>query len=116
MKKSISPLRQAPNGVEKWSWDKESRTLKGDWTVLGDLQSALYPVSESSNAVALALFKDGEYSLLAVDWAIGKELGKTILGNSPIFNTMGGLFIPIDDKRTYVTGVFEPVMITKPSK
>jgi hypothetical protein len=105
--------RQAPNGVEKWSWDKESRTLKSDWTVMKDLQWALYPVSESSNALALTLFEDGVYSLLTVDWTTGKELGKTILGNSPILNTMGGLFIPIDENRTYVTGVFGPVMINK---
>jgi hypothetical protein len=106
--------RQAPNGVEKWSWDKESRTLKSDWTVMGDLQWALYPVSETSNSVVLTLFADGIYSLLTVDWTSGKELGKTILGNSPIYNSMGGLFIPIDENRTYITGVFGPVMITKP--
>jgi hypothetical protein len=23
--------------VEKWSWDKASRTLKSDWVVMGDL-------------------------------------------------------------------------------
>jgi hypothetical protein len=108
--------RQAPNGVEKWSWDKESRALKSDWTVMKDLQWALYPVSESSNAVALTLFDDGDYSLLTVDWTTGKELGKTLLGGSPIFNTMGGLFIPLDERRTYVTGVFGPVMITRPAK
>jgi hypothetical protein len=87
--------RQAPNGVEKWSWDKESRTLKSDWTVLGDLQWALYPVSETSNSVVLTLFEEGVYSLLTVDWDTGKELGKTILGTNPIYNTMGGVFGPV---------------------
>jgi hypothetical protein len=34
---------------------------------------------------------ENHLTLLVVDWATGKELGKTILGNSPIYNTMGGL-------------------------
>jgi hypothetical protein len=36
----------------------------------------------------------------------------TIPGNSPIFNAAGGLFIPIDENRTYITGVFGLVMIS----
>ena len=105
--------REPPVGVEKWSWDKETRTLKSDWTVLRGLQWALYPVSAADNTVTLTVFEEGIYSLLKVDWDTGEELGKTILGNSPILNTMGGVFIPIDSDRTYITGVFGPVMISR---
>ena len=108
--------REAPKGVEKWSWDKASRTLKSDWVVMGDLQWALYPVSAADNTVTLTLFENGVYALQIVNWNTGEVLGKVILGNSPIYNTMGGLFIPIDENRTYITGVFGPVMITKSEK
>jgi hypothetical protein len=105
--------RAPPVGVEKWSWDKETRTLKSDWTVLRGLQWALYPVSAADNSVTLTVFEEGIYSLLTVDWDTGEELGNAVLGNSPILNTMGGLYIPIDADRTYITGVFGPVMINK---
>jgi hypothetical protein len=108
--------RAPPVGAEKWSWDKETRTLKSDWTILRGLQWALYPVSAADNAVTLTVFEEGIYSLLTVDWDTGEELGNAVLGNSPVLNTMGGLFIPIDADRTYVTGVFGPVLISKPQK
>ena len=83
---------------------------------MGDLQWALYPVSAADNTVTLTLFENGVYALQVIDWNTGEGLGKVVLGNSPIYNTMGGLFIPIDETRTYITGVFGPVMITKPAK
>jgi hypothetical protein len=106
--------REAPVGAEKWSWDAETRSLKSDWTVDYPLQWALHPVSAGSNAVLLTPLEDGVYSLMAVDWDTGEELGKIELGKSPIFNTAGGLFIPVSENEIYVTGVFGPVMITKP--
>ncbi|MGI9570219.1 MAG: hypothetical protein ACR2PH_10895 [Desulfobulbia bacterium] len=105
--------REPPIGVEKWSWNKESRTLKSDWTKLRGLQWALHPVSAANNTVALTILEEGNYSLLTVDWTTGEEISTTTLGNNPIFNTAGGIFIPIDENRMYVTGVFGPVMITK---
>ena len=105
--------REPPTGVEKWSWNKESRTLKSDWTKLRGLQWALHPVSAANNTVALTILEEGNYSLLTVDWITGEEISTTKLGNNPIFNTVGGIFIPIDENRMYVTGVFGPVMITK---
>jgi hypothetical protein len=36
----------------------------------------------------------------------------SILGTSPIFNTAGGLFIPLDDE-IFVTSVVGPVKITR---
>jgi hypothetical protein len=105
--------RQPPVGVEKWSWNKETQTLKSDWSKLKGLQWALYPVSSASNSVTLTVVEEGVYSLLTVDWTTGKDISKTMLGNNPIFNTAGGLFIPIDENRIYITGVFGPLMITK---
>jgi hypothetical protein len=105
--------REPPIGVEKWSWNKETRTLKSDWTKLRRLQWALHPVSAASNTVTLTVLEDGIYSLLTVDWTTGEEIATTILGNNPIFNTAGGIFIPIDSNRTYITGVFGPVMISR---
>ncbi len=105
--------REPPIGVEKWSWNKETRTLKSDWTKLRGLQWALHPVSAASNTVTLTVLEDGIYSLLTVDWTTGEEISNTILGNNPIFNTAGGIFIPIDKNRTYVTGVFGPIMISR---
>ena len=64
--------------------------------------------------MTLTSLNDGVYSLLTVDWESGEVLGRTRLGREPYFNTLGGIFIPIDDQRTYITGVFGPVMITKP--
>jgi hypothetical protein len=46
-------------------------------------------------------------------WATGKEVGRTTLGKSPIFNTMGGFFIPMDNGDIYITGAFRPVRISK---
>jgi hypothetical protein len=105
--------REPPIGVEKWSWNKETRTLKSDWTKLRGLQWALHPVSAANNTVALTILEEGQYSLLTVDWTTGEEISTTLLGKNPIFNTAGGIFIPIDDKRMYVTGVFGPVMISR---
>lgn len=108
---SAGVTRQPPVGVEKWSWDRESRRLISDWTILRGLQWGLHPVSASSNTVTLTILEEGLYSLLTVDWDTGEQLGETTLGKSPIFNTMGGVFIPIDEERTYITGIFGPVMI-----
>jgi hypothetical protein len=80
------------------------------------LQSALHPVSSASNTVTLAQLRDGVYSLIHVDWDTGEEVGKVILGTSPIFNTGGGFIIPLSEDETYITGVFGPVKITRPSK
>jgi hypothetical protein len=108
--------RQAPLGAEKWSWDPETRSLKSDWTVDYPLQSALHPVSSASNTVTLAQLRDGVYSLIHVDWDTGEEVGKVILGTSPIFNTGGGFIVPLSEDETYITGVFGPVRITRPAK
>jgi hypothetical protein len=75
-----------------------------------------HPVSASSNAVFLTPLQDGVYSLVAVDWDTGEELGKIILGDSPIYNTAGGLFIPLSEDKILITGVFGPVMIARPAK
>jgi hypothetical protein len=37
------------------------------------------------------------------------------LGASPIFNTAGGFFVPLSENETYITGVFGPVKITRPT-
>jgi hypothetical protein len=108
--------RQAPVGAEKWSWDSETDSFKSDWTVDYPLQSALHPVSAASNTVTLAPLVDGLYSLVHVDWDTGEEVGKVILGTSPIFNTGGGFIIPLNEDETYITGVFGPVRISKPQK
>jgi hypothetical protein len=108
--------RQAPLGAEKWSWDAQTRSLQSDWTVDYPLQSALHPVSSASNTVTLAQLRDGVYSLIHVDWDTGEEVGKVILGTSPIFNTGGGFIVPLSENETYITGVFGPVKITRPAK
>ncbi len=105
--------RQAPVGAEKWSWDSETDSFKSDWTVDYPLQSALHPVSAASNTVTLAPLEDGLYSLVHVDWDTGEEVGKVILGTSPILNTGGGFIIPLNEDETYITGVFGPVRISK---
>jgi hypothetical protein len=106
--------REAPVGAEKWSWDSKTASFKSDWTVNLPLQWALHPVSASSNTVTLTPVEDGVYSLVHLDWDTGKQVGKVILGTSPIFNTAGGLFIPLNENELYVTGVFGPVCISKP--
>ena len=104
---------QPPAAVEKWSWDKETRSLKSDWTKHRGLQWALHPVSSQSNTVTLTLAEDGMYSLVTYDWTTGEEISTLVLGNNPIFNTAGGLFIPVDENRIYITGVMGPVMISR---
>jgi hypothetical protein len=108
--------REAPVGAEKWSWDAKTRSLKSDWTVDYPLQWALHPVSAASNTVTLTPVENGVYSLVHVDWDTGQEVGKVVLGTSPIFNTAGGVFIPLNEDEIYVTGVFGPVKITRPAK
>ena len=98
--------REAPTGAEKWSWDSEIHSFKSDWTLDYPLQWALHPISASSSVVLLTPLEDGVYSLVAVDWDTGEALGKIILGDSPIFNTAGGLFLPLDEDRIFITGVF----------
>jgi len=63
--------------------------------------------------VHLCGLKGGVYSLIAIDWDSGKQVGETVLGTSPLFNTMGGAFIPMANGDLYVTGVFGPVRIAK---
>jgi len=104
--------RKAPVGAEEWSWDSKTDSFKSDLTVDHPLQWAMYPVSAASNTETLTLAEDGAYSLVHVDWDTGKEVGKVILGTNPIFNTAGGLFIPLNEKDLYVTGVFGPVRIS----
>ena len=108
--------REAPVGAEKWSWDSKTDSFKSDWAVDYPLQWAMYPVSAASNTVTLTLAEDGIYSLVHVDWDTGTEVGKVILGTNPIFNTAGGLFIPLNENEIYITGVFGPVLISKPMK
>jgi hypothetical protein len=105
--------REAPVGAEKWSWDSKTNSFKSDWTVDYPLQWAMYPVSAASNTVTLTTAQDGVYSLIHVDWDTGKEIGKIVLGTNPIFNTAGGLFIPINENEIYITGVFGPVRISR---
>jgi len=105
--------REAPVGAEKWSWDSKTDSFKSDWTADLRLQWALHPVSAASNTVTLTPLEDGVYSLVHVDWDTGKEVGKVILGTSPIFNTAGGLYIPLNENEIYVTGVFGPVRISR---
>lgn len=107
-------FRQAPVGVEKWSWDSETRSFTSDWTVDVPLQWALHPVSAATNTVTLTPVKDGVYSLVTVDWDTGRELAEVVLGTSPIFNTAGGIFIPLNETELFVTGVFGPIKITRP--
>lgn len=108
--------RAAPVGAEKWSWDSKTHSFKSDWAADLPLQWALYPVSAKTNTVALTAVENGVYSLVHLDWDTGKEVGKVVLGKSPIFNTAGGFFVPLTENDIYITGVFGPVMITKPSK
>jgi hypothetical protein len=108
--------REAPVGAEKWSWDSKTDTFKSDWTAKLPLQWALHPVSAANNTVTLTTVEDGVYSLVHVDWNTGEEIGKITLGTSPIFNTAGGFFIPINENQLYVTGVFGPVLISKQAK
>ena len=108
--------REAPAGAEKWSWNEETDSFKSDWTTNMPLQWALFPVSSKSNTVTLTQLKNGVYSLVHVDWDTGKEVGKIMLGDDPIFNTAGGFFIPLSDEDIYITGVFGPVLITKKLK
>ena len=108
--------REAPVGAEKWSWDSKTRSLKSDWRVDYPLQWSLHPVSAASNTVTLTPVKNGVYSLVHVDWDTGQEIGKVVLGTSPIFNTAGGIFIPLNEDEIYITGVFGPVKITRPAK
>jgi len=105
--------REAPVGAEKWSWNSETNSFKSDWTALLPLQWAMHPVSAANNTVTLTPLEDGVYSLVHVDWDTGQEVGKVILGTNPIFNTAGGLFIPLNENEIYVTGVFGPVRISK---
>jgi hypothetical protein len=99
-------------GAEKWSWDPKSDSFKSDWTVDYPLQWALHPVSATSGTVSLCVVEDGVYSLKHVDWASGEEVGKVVLGTSPIFNTAGGFFMPISKDLIYVSGIFGPVLLT----
>ena len=108
--------REAPVGAEKWRWDSETASFKSDWTVDLPLQWALYPVSAGSDTVTLAAVEDGVYSLVHVDWDSGQEVEKVVLGTSPIFNTAGGIFIPLNEDEIYVSGVFGPVLISKSLK
>ena len=108
--------REAPVGAEKWSWDSKTHSFKSDWAAELPLQWSLYPVSAKTNTVALTAVENGVYSLVHIDWDTGKEVGKVVLGKSPIFNTAGGFFVPLTENDIYITGVFGPVMITKPSK
>jgi hypothetical protein len=105
--------REAPVGAEKWSWDSETDSFTSDWTVDYSLQWALHPISAASNTVTLTPFEDGVYSLVHLDWDTGDVVGRVVLGTSPIFNTAGGVFIPLDENDMYVTGVFGPVRISK---
>jgi hypothetical protein len=105
--------REAPVGAEKWSWDSKTDTFKSDWTAKLPLQWALHPVSAANNTVTLTQVEDGVYSLVHVDWNTGEEIGKITLGTSPIFNTAGGFFIPLNEDDIYITGVFGPVRISR---
>jgi hypothetical protein len=108
---SAGVSRAAPRGSEKISWDPDTYTLTSNWTTDYGMQWALHPISSATNTVHLAELKDGVYSLVAIDWTTGKEIGRTKLGTSAIFNTMGGFFIPLENGDIYVTGVFGPVRI-----
>ena len=108
--------REPIRGTEKWTWDSKTRSLRSDWTTDYGIQWTLHPVSASNNTVCLLGFEDGVYSVVTHDWDTGEIKGKTILGRSPIFNTVGGFFIPISETEIYITGVFGPVKITRSAR
>jgi hypothetical protein len=108
--------RQAPVGVEKWSWDSKTHSFTSDWTADYPLQWGLHPVSAATNTVTLTTAEDGVYSLVTVDWDTGQVLAKTELGTSPIFNTAGGIFMPLNETEMFITGVFGPVKIARPNR
>jgi hypothetical protein len=110
---SAGVSRPAPRGSEKFIWDPKTFSFKSVWTTDYGMQWALHPVSTVTNTVHLAELKEGVYSLIAIDWTTGKEIGRTTLGKSPIFNTMGGFFVPLQNGDIYVTGVFGPVRISR---
>jgi hypothetical protein len=105
--------REAPVGAEKWSWDSNTQSVQSDWTVDYALQWALHPVSAASNTVTFTQAENGIYSLIHVDWDTGEGVGRVTLGTNPIFNTAGGLFIPLNENEIYVTGAFGPVRISR---
>ncbi len=105
--------RKAPRGSEKFVWDPKTRKLTSVWTTDYSMQWALFPMSAASNTVSLCELENGIYSIVSVDWTTGKEVAKTELGTSPIFNTMGGFYIPLSNGDWLVTGTFGPVRISK---
>ena len=69
------------------------------------------------NSVKSQMLEPGYGYLRVTQFQIntGEEVGKVILGTSPIFNTAGGFFVPLSENETYITGVFGPVKITRPT-
>lgn len=110
---SAGVSRPAPRGSEKFVWDPKSYALKSVWTTDVGMQWALHPISTLSNTVHLCELESGIYTLVAIDWTSGKEVGRIKLGSRPIFNTMGGFYVPLDNGDIYVTGAFGPVRISK---
>ena len=110
---SAGVSRPAPRGSEKLTWNPQRYIFERAWTTDIGMQWALHPVSTATKTVHLCELEKGVYSLVAIDWATGKVVGRTKLGKSPIFNTMGGFFIPLDDGDLYVTGAFGPVRISR---
>jgi len=105
--------RSGPVGSEKWVWNPETYSLKSMWTTDIPLQWGLSPMSSATNTVHLAKLDKGVYSLVAIDWETGEELGETVFGKNPIFNVGGGFIKPLRNGDLFLTGAFGPIRISK---
>jgi hypothetical protein len=105
--------RSEPGLFEHSGCEQTEFTDTLSWTVDYPLQWALHPISAASNTVTFTQAENGVYSLIHVDWDTGEEVGRVTLGTNPIFNAAGGVSIPLNEKKIYVTGVFGAVRISR---
>lgn len=106
--------RKSTYGAEQFIWNEINNDFERSWKNESiPLTWTLSPVSSSSNSVVLASLHDGEYKMHRLNWLTGEQESVISLGKNHIFNSIGGVFVPMPNGDYYLTGMFGPVRISQ---
>ncbi len=77
----------APFGVEKFSWNNETRQVESDWSNQESCPNGIPTMSEASNIAYCWGQRDAKWTLLGFDWDTGETVVDVPMGYGVHFNS-----------------------------
>ncbi len=103
----------APSGVEKFSWNSETRQVTSDWSNQESCPNGIPTMSEASNIAYCWGQRDAKWTLLGFDWDTGETVVDVPMGYGVHYNsTYAATEIGAD--RQVVSGTVMGVVRLKP--